>query len=371
LHPLHIGAILGGLAIAACLLSAVITRCMRGAATKFGLIDSPGERKIHTRVIPRGGGVGIFVGVWLPLWICILIAVTVLPRISGLPEWLVNLLPPMSGRLGHIGWIFAATLIIAGMGLIDDLKPISGRARMLIMALVAAGLVLLKVEHITLFFENDWFTGFVTVAWIVGITCAFMVIDNMDGLAAGVGAIVAAMLLVVALQTGQFFLAAVLALLVGSLGGFLIFNFPPASIFMGDCGSTFLGFFIAVLTADFTYFDSAAMPSHALYPILVPILILALPIFDIASVMWIRLREGRSIFEADKRHFSHRLVALGMTHRQAVLTIYLVTAGIGLGATILYQTTITGAIITLAQAAVFFTVIVVLERAGLGKEPRQ
>ena len=272
-------------------------------------------------------------------------------------------------RLHRIGAIFLCSLILGTIGIIDDRRGVRGWIRLLAVAAMAATLVALKQERITVFFENAWFTGLITVLWITGITCAFMVLDNMDGLCGGVAFIVSAMFLVVALQTQQYFLAAVFAVLMGSLAGFLIFNFPPASIFMGECGSVTIGFMLAVLSVDFTFYRPDTTPARNLFPVVVPLLILAVPIFDIVSVTWIRLSEGRSPFDADTKHFSHRLASLGMSHRQAVLTIYLVTAAIGLGATVLYYTSSAGAlIVALIQAAAVFAIIINLERAGLSRE---
>jgi len=359
--------ILGSLAVLAFGLAAVGTWVMRSIAPQFGLLDQPGERKIHTQPTPRGGGIAIFVALWLP--IVLAVAVTHLPTscTTWLPAWSVPFLPGIAHRLPRIASIFAGSLLLAIIGLIDDRRGVPGWLRLLATIIVATLLFAFKQERITIFLQNPWLTGVLTVAWIVGVTCTFMVLDNMDGLCGGVAFIVGLMFVVVALQTQQLFLAAVFALLVGAVGGFLVFNFPPASIFMGDCGSMFIGFMIGVLSVDFTFYQ----PTHPLFPVVVPLLILAVPIFDIVSVTWIRLSEGRSPFSADTKHFSHRLLALGMTQRQAVLTIYLVTAAIGLGATVLYQSTTVGAVVAIVQAAAVFAIIVVLERAGLSRERRR
>jgi len=152
--------------------------------------------------------------------------------------------------------------------------------------------------------------------------------------------------------------------MVGALGGFLVFNFPPASIFMGDCGSTVVGYMLAVISIKATFY----MEGRPFFPVVVPLLILSVPIFDTLSVVVIRLEQGRSPFAGDHNHFSHRLVALGMSRRLAVLTIYLVAAAVGLGATILYHTAgDTATLIVLIQATVVFMVIGLLERAGRRK----
>ena len=184
-------------------------------------------------------------------------------------------------------------------------------------------------------------------------------LDNMDGLSAGVGLIIAAFFSIVALQSGQYFMAAFLCCLAGALGGFLVYNFSPASIFMGDSGGTLLGYLLAVMTVQFTFYQ----PDRPYFPVVVPLLVFGLPLFDAITVVWIRLRSGRSPFQGDTNHFSHRLVALGMTKRQAVLTIYLVTATVALGATVLYYARSGAILVIFAQTIALFTIIGILERA--------
>jgi UDP-GlcNAc:undecaprenyl-phosphate GlcNAc-1-phosphate transferase len=195
-------------------------------------------------------------------------------------------------------------------------------------------------------------------------------LDNMDGLSAGVAAIAATLLAVVMLLTPeassgqpQLFIAGFLFLLVGALVGFLVHNRPPARLFMGDAGSYFVGFCLAVMTILATFSDSG-LPRHA---ILAPLCVLAIPLYDTVSVVWIRLRQGRSPFEADTSHFSHRLVALGLSKTQAVLTIYLATAACGLGAVLLHQVDFGGAIVVLLIIACLLSVVAILEATALRK----
>jgi len=210
---------------------------------------------------------------------------------------------------------------------------------------------------VTLFIQNPVVCGLITVLWIVGITNAFNLLDNMDGLSAGVAMIVSVILLIVAVQTAQYFLAALLLVLLGSIVGFLIYNFPPASIFMGDTGSLFIGYMLAASAVLLTFYKEG----YGLFPIVVPLIVFCVPLFDTAGVILIRLRAGRSIFEADKNHFSHRLVRLGMTPRKAVLVIYLLTFATGLMATLLYHTTNLGAAIILVQVVTVIVIIALLE----------
>ena len=190
----------------------------------------------------------------------------------------------------------------------------------------------------------------------------------MDGLSAGVAAIAAAMLAVVMLiapdpttNQPQLFVAGFLLVIVGALLGFLWHNRPPARIFMGDAGSYLIGYLIAMATLTASFAGYAEVPPHA---ILAPLCVLAVPIYDTLTVIAIRLRQGRSPFEGDKSHFSHRLVELGMTKAQAVGTIYLTTTTCGLGALLLHQVNLGGAVVILTLVASVLVLIGILETTG-------
>jgi UDP-GlcNAc:undecaprenyl-phosphate GlcNAc-1-phosphate transferase len=169
----------------------------------------------------------------------------------------------------------------------------------------------------------------VSFLWILGISNAFNLLDNMDGLAAGVAAVCSVIFLVNAAELGEIFICLVLTALIGSLLGFLRFNFHPASVFMGDCGALFIGFILSSLTI-LEHFVSPA--SSSLFPVLMPPLVLAVPLLDTLSVIYIRIQEGRPIYLGDRCHLSHRLVQCGLTEPQAAIFLFLVTFGLGLGA---------------------------------------
>jgi UDP-GlcNAc:undecaprenyl-phosphate GlcNAc-1-phosphate transferase len=194
---------------------------------------------------------------------------------------------------------------------------------------------------------------------------SFNMLDNMDALSGGVAAIICgmfAMMLIVnpdpVQGQPQLFVAAMLLVLLGSLLGFLKHNWPPATIFMGDAGSYFVGYWIAIGSLLSTYAGAKGLTPHA---VLAPLCVLAIPLYDMVSVIWIRVREGRSPFQADKRHFSHRLVDLGMTKKQAVVTIYLATITCSLGALLLPRTDIWGAAIVVAIVLCMLALVGVLE----------
>jgi UDP-GlcNAc:undecaprenyl-phosphate GlcNAc-1-phosphate transferase len=218
---------------------------------------------------------------------------------------------------------------------------------------------------VTLFppFSSRLFTGVVTVVWIVGLTNSFNFLDNMDGLAASVGLIVAALFAAAQAVVGGLFVPAVLLVLVGALGGFLFHNWCPARLFMGDAGSNLLGFLLGVLTVAGTFtrpYEGQSSP----YSVFTPLLVMALPLYDMVSVIWIRIREGRSPFQADRRHFSHRLVDRGLTPPLAVATIDLVTLAGGLGALLLHRLGGRGTLIVLVQALALLGIVAILESTG-------
>jgi UDP-GlcNAc:undecaprenyl-phosphate GlcNAc-1-phosphate transferase len=204
-----------------------------------------------------------------------------------------------------------------------------------------------------------------SVIWIVMLINSFNMLDNMDALSGGVAAIICTMLALMLIVTPessrgqpQLFVAAMLLVMVGALLGFLKHNWPPASIFMGDAGSYFVGYWIAIASLLSTYTGAKGTTPHA---VLAPLCVLAIPLYDMVSVIWIRIREGRSPFQADKRHFSHRLVDLGMTKKQAVVTIYLATVTCSLGALLLPRTDVWGALIVLAIVFCMLALVGVLE----------
>ena len=176
-------------------------------------------------------------------------------------------------------------------------------------------------------------------------------------LAASVGLIAALIFAVAQIAVGSLFVPAVLLVLVGALGGFLVYNRHPARIFMGDAGSNFLGFLLGALTVAGTF----TREGYAPYGVLAPLLVMAVPLYDTISVIVIRIREGRSPFQPDRRHFSHRLVDRGLTAPGAVRTINLVTLACGLGAILLHQLDAVGASLVVAQTVCLIGVVVVLE----------
>jgi len=226
-------------------------------------------------------------------------------------------------------------------------------------AIITAGFAEIRVEF---FIENIYVTTLLSAFWIVLIINVFNFLDNMDGASAGIAVIAAGILFVAAANSGQVFVGGLALVFVGTLLGFLIFNFPPAKIFAGDAGSLVIGFFVALLTLRTTYYQQAQ--SGRWYAVLMPLIVMAVPLYDFVSVSFLRLRQGKSPFVGDTQHFSHRLQRRGLSVTQTVLTLYLATLCTGLGAAFLYQVNLTGAIIIFVQTFMILAIIAVLESTG-------
>ncbi len=353
------------LVVLATLTSALLCWLMRGIARRANFVDRPGERKIHTEPIALGGGGGFFATTVLMILAGLLFAV--LHR-DGAATWLPDVLrrnmPDIINRSGLVFYVLGGGAVLFLVGLMDDIWQLSPWIRLIVQAAVAATLWFASDElRVTAFSGNEWLSLTLTVLWIVGMTNAFNLLDNMDGLSAGVGVVASAMFLVVAIVTQQYFLAAMLLVFAGSLLGFLIFNFSPASLFMGDAGSTFIGYMLGTLTILFTFY----MPDRGYNPlsaIVVPLVILAVPLYDTISVICIRLARGKPVLGADKNHFSHRLVVLGMGKRTAVVTIYILTLCTGLLAPLLLKLDEEMSLLVFANVLVTLMLVWLLEHAG-------
>lgn len=362
--------------IAACfgsafVVSIIATRLMRTLSPKWGLIDHPAARKVHVTPTPLGGGIGIWLGVTLPLGIAHL-AVWYLSGLEKLPEWLpVEIQPHLSGMLERAGtlWlILGAGTVLSVMGLIDDRRNLPWQPRLVIQIVVAVSLVACGVRA-TVFAPWPWLGFILSVVWILVLVNSFNFLDNMDGLSSGIGLIAALIfstIMLTSLSEPRWFVAGVLLVLAGSLAGFMWWNWSPASIFMGDTGSYFVGLLIASMTVVGTFYEDA--PTISRHVILAPLCVLAVPLYDFTSVMIIRLKQGRSPFQPDKCHFSHRLVELGLKPRNAVLTVHLATLTTGLGALLLYQVTSwNAAAVVIGLIFCVLMIVAILETAGRNK----
>ena len=307
---------------------------MSRRAGAFDSAPMQGQIKPEHRRIPNTGGIAIALGVLLPLTVAS-VGISVLD-----PDALPSVLDPVRDHLPGLksmlplGWtLIACVLGLHVLGLIDDRRPMGPMAKLVIMLL--PGLIFaafFDTRLMTLLDANvggTWLSILITIVWFTAIINAMNFIDNMDGLSGGIAFIAATMLLIATLLNGQWFVAAVSALLVGSVLGFLIFNFPPAKIFMGDGGSLIIGLLLAFLTVRTTYtpMDDS---TGGWYAVLMPVVILAIPLYDFVTVTLIRISQGKSPFVGDMQHFSHRIRDRGLGARSTILVIYALTLATGI-----------------------------------------
>ncbi len=337
------------------LLATVLTALARPLARRVGFVDHPGGHKSHRAPIPYGGGCAIIAAPWLTLVVGLLLAHLVAPGwwAAQFGETVRAYVGGMSDRIGQLLIILAGGLVLHIVGLIDDRRPLPPLAKLTVIILVAFAVATAGGVRIAEF-ADVWVSVLLTTLWFIVIVNAFNFLDNMDGLSAGVACVCLAALAVCGVMNEQVLVPALACVFLGGIAGFLVHNFPPARIFMGDAGSLVVGYMLATVSVLTTYYQSGAgAPAYAL---LTPLVVLAVPLYDFTSVVLIRLLEGRNPMKGDQRHFSHRLVERGLSRRFAVLTIYLATATTGLAATLLpgadLRTTITVGVIVVMVLAI-------------------
>lgn len=347
----------------------------RALGRKLNAMDGAGvtgQIKAAARRVPNTGGIGIFLTIAITSLAGLAFNWGFIPsgvdKLSGdlwfIPAELGSYIAGIQHQTPAALFLLGSLLILHIMGIIDDRKPLGPMVKLPVMLAAAFTVVIATDTRLLTLLDSygaagRWASIAITVFWIVVITNAFNFLDNMDGLSAGIAAICAAVFLTTALVGGQWFIAALLALLLGSLLGFLRFNFPftksGASLFMGDSGSLIVGFLLAVLSVRITYaspaipamrwqvfpnpagsipnvIDAPAHAGHPWFAVFIPLIILAIPLYDFCSVCLLRIRQGRSPFVGDLQHFSHRLVKHGLSRRSAVLVIYGCAAVTGIGA---------------------------------------
>ena len=305
----------GAAMFCAMIVSFLMSPMVKSFAYKIGAIDVPKDnRRMHKKPVPRLGGLAIFLG--------FMISVLIFGQIDGQMQ----------------GILLGAVLIVV-LGVVDDMTPLRASFKFLVQiaaALIAVyhGVVIYALTNLNVFSDQPywglgWLSVPVTVIWIVGITNSVNLIDGLDGLANGVSTIAAFSMLVVALMVSEQQVALTMAALVGACLGFMPFNRNPAKMFMGDTGSTFLGYILATSSIQglFKYY---AVVSFA-----VPFLILGLPIFDTAFAILRRLARGQSPMMPDRGHVHHRLIDMGLSQKQAVAALYVVSSILGVSAVVL------------------------------------
>jgi UDP-GlcNAc:undecaprenyl-phosphate GlcNAc-1-phosphate transferase len=283
------------------------TPAAKWLALKFGIVDQPSARKVHARPIPRFGGIAMYGAVIVAL-----------------------LAFGQRYRFDQFASILIGASWVSFLGIWDDrwgLRPV-----LKLVGQIVAAIILIVTDVQVQFLPFDVLNWVITVVWVVGLTNAINFLDNMDGLSGGIVAIASAFFLLIAIQNGQYLVGALSAALLGASVGFLVYNFNPASIFMGDTGSLFLGFMLAALGIKLRFPNNTDAVTW-----MVPVMVLGVPIFDTTLVVVSRLRRGLHPVTPGKDHSSHRLVRLGFTHREAVMALYLVGGMLGMLAVFVTQ----------------------------------
>ena len=370
-------------AVMAGFISAVSLFPVRRFARQLGLLDRPGGHSSHTVPTPLGGGIGIYFGIVTTILSALATAWWLQDAARSeswrnsfgamVPEryWDQAALhaPGVWSRSHDMLWLLAGGTVLLILGLWDDRRGLPVLVRLGCQFAIAAAVVLGLGIELTAYLNVGWLTKGLSIVWIVAVINSFNMLDNMDTLSGGIAAIIATSIAAVMLTTPdpgterpQLLVAALLLVVAGALIGFLFHNRPPARIFMGDGGSYLVGFLIAVSMLMATFAGGATSDGSVRpHAILAPLCAMAVPLYDMTTVIWIRLREGRSPFQGDHSHLSHRLVALGLTRTRAVATVHLITATCGLSALLLTHVSILQAITVFGIVACMLSLIAILE----------
>ena len=335
-------------------LALLLTPIVRSIGRYYQIVDKPSERKIHTLPIPRLGGVAIFLAFYGAL---------------GL-SWFWDQQAPF-GTGSQTFWLVAGSALVFLMGLADDVHRLSPLTKFVLQAgsAVLAYMGGMQVPNLILpwdyTLQAGWFSLPFTVFWFLLVINAINLIDGLDGLATGVSLFTALVLLPLVSSMGQGGICLTLAVLAGACLGFLRYNFNPASIFLGDSGSYFIGYILAALSL------LGSTKSAATVTILIPIIAMGVPLFDTILAPVRRFLVGERMFQPDKSHIHHKLLQMGLTHRNAVLMLYAATIGLGLFALglVLLRNELHAYVLSMLAVSVFvcFRKLGYLEYVGMDK----
>ncbi|MEM9661189.1 MAG: MraY family glycosyltransferase [Planctomycetota bacterium] len=353
---------LAGLAF---IVSALATLLLVRIGTRAGTLDTPGvenQVKRSLRGVPNIGGIGIVLGIVMAL-----LAAYGLAASRSVPA---ELLPPalsdgIVSESGPAAIVLAGLLVVHALGLIDDRRPLPWAPKLAVMLAVPVLVSWLGDTRVLTALDvrvgGAWLSIVITAVWFALVMNAINFMDNMDGLAGGTACLIAAAISGVALKQEQWFVAGAAACVAGSSLGFLPLNFPRARIFMGDGGSLVLGFALAFLTTRLTYLDST-INEPRWDRIIIPFVLLAVPLYDLLSVVTIRLSQGRSPFVGDLQHISHRFEGRGLSRPQVAVAVWTLTLIAGLGAVIVTDGTPFQSAVVACQTIGALMLLAVVER---------
>ncbi|NOY80495.1 MAG: undecaprenyl/decaprenyl-phosphate alpha-N-acetylglucosaminyl 1-phosphate transferase [Kiritimatiellaeota bacterium] len=346
-------------------LATVLTWMGRRLAPRFGFMDRPSSEahKGHGRSTPVLGGLAMFLA-WTTTIAAGLLLSAVGPGLVS--DAIAAYLPGVQTVLPQLVCIGLGAAALVGLGLVDDRRALDPLTKLIGQFCVAGAVACWGGVRVTFFFQNPLITWALTTFWILCVINAMNFFDNMDGLAGGMAAIAALFFLFVAGLRQQYFVAILAASVCGTACGFLVFNHPPATIFMGDAGSHFLGYLLAIIGALTTFYtptEGAGPASPTLAPVLIPPLVLALPLFDLGAVIAIRLRRRRPVYIGDHAHISHRFRNMGLSSGQAVLVVHLLGLVTGAAAVTLLWMPPAGTVLVFLQVAAMLAVVTLLHVA--------
>lgn len=324
--------------VIALLAAFLLTPYVKKLAFKIGAVDKPDKRKVHTKIMPRLGGLSIYVAFCLAV-------------LSGMPL-----------TKDVIGLLTGASVIVV-VGILDDVYQLPAKVKLAGQILAACVLVAfdIKISWLQIpwggYFYLEYLSIPFTIFWVISFTNVVNLIDGLDGLAAGVSGIASLTVILVAVHQGYYSVAVLTAALAGGIFGFIHYNFNPATIFMGDTGSMFIGYTLAAVSIF------GAVKSAATIALIVPAIALGLPIMDTAFAILRRYTNGRPIFQPDKGHLHHRLLAMGMSQKQAVLLMYAISILLSFAAFLL--TEVSGRLAVLVIVVVVICVAVGAKKIGI------
>lgn len=302
---------------ASLILAVLLTPVVKKIAVKHKFLDSPGERKVHKSPVPLGGGVAIYLSFFLTVLLIIVCAVLFVGR--------ENFPFAMLKNTGHLAGLFICGTAILIIGIIDDKKVIPAKIKLLFQICLAFVLYyfgfsidFINLPPVPIFYLSKGWSLILTLLWIVGLTNALNFLDGLDGLLAGLTVISSVTFAVIGASQGQFLVTVLMLILAGSCLGFLKYNFHPAKIFLGDGGSLFIGLMLSSLSIMGAFKVTVTMV------FLIPIIIMGIPIFDTTYAVTRRMFKGQSVFKADRGHFHHKLLDMGLSQNKVVIAIYVI-----------------------------------------------
>ncbi len=340
------------------ILTSVFTPIFKSIAIKIGLVDIPSQQrhKNHAKIIPLMGGAAMCSG-----WLITILAGFLIPILirENIPQYIAGDISGIFMTQKRIIVIAIGALLITFLGLLDDRFPMSAKLKFFGQFVIAAFVVTFADIKVSLFLNSAILTWCITVFWILLIVNAVNFFDNMDGLASGIAGIAFFFFMIIAIIFKHYFIASLSAAGLGSCMGFWFFNKSPATIFMGDSGSHFLGYTLAVTGALTTYYQQGITQTEL--AVFIPIFVLAIPLFDLLSVVIIRLKIRKPIYIGDNNHISHRFHKMGMTKKTAVLCVHLLAIIVSLSVLPLLWGDSNTAAVCLIQACVILFLISILQ----------